>query len=174
MRTGIRTRQGGFSLIEILLVVVLISIIVAIAVPNLIAATRVARETRAIAHIKTLSNTQNLFFGAAGKFAIPDELFKNNYLADGQFVRNVRGTLASEVISDNYYDYTFSYLSGAAGYTLDCDPKAPLQESYRYFRYRASRLAAGTGGSSDVILVAPPQPGGGSPATTAYKPFNPN
>src|SRR5262249_4154724 len=117
VRSKVRSRDKGFSLLETLLVLVLISIIIAIAVPNLIAATRVAREGRAIAHIKTLSNSQALFYGAQGKFAIPDELFKGNFLATGQFMRNAPSgggtggptSGASEAISDGYYDYSFRF-----------------------------------------------------------------
>jgi prepilin-type N-terminal cleavage/methylation domain-containing protein len=175
--------QAGHTLLETLLVVALIGILLAIAVPNLIAATRAAREGRAIAHIKMLSSTQNLYFGSNSKFGIIDALYKSNLLSDGQFTRHAPtgggsgspSNGASEVLSDGYYDYSFRYAADALSYTLDADPKTSLMNSYRFFRYRAIRnVTGGISGSSDIILVAPPQPSMTSPATTAYVPFNPH
>lgn len=165
--------QKGFSLLEILLVIVLLGILTAIAVPNLIAARRAANEGRAVAHIKTINNVQALYYQSNDKFAIVDDLYKKDFLASGQFTRNVGGsTGATEIISDGFYDYSFRYTTSADGYTLDCDPKTSLRTSYRFFRFRASRATTGgASGAGEVILFALPQ--ASSPPTTAYKLFNP-
>ncbi len=50
--------QKGFSLVELLVVVIIIAIIAAIAIPNLLASRRAANESAAIGSIRTLHSAQ--------------------------------------------------------------------------------------------------------------------
>jgi prepilin-type N-terminal cleavage/methylation domain-containing protein len=75
----LRGRKDGFSLIELLVVVTVIGIIAAIAVPALQKATRAAENGNTFASMRTISSTQVNFYSQNGRFGRLTEI--NNLLS---------------------------------------------------------------------------------------------
>jgi type IV pilus assembly protein PilA len=68
LNTKTRNRQKGFSLIELLIVVAIILIIAAIAIPNLIRSRMAANEVSAVASIRTI-NTADVVYSTTHSVA---------------------------------------------------------------------------------------------------------
>jgi len=61
-----KSNEKGFSLIELLVVVIIIAIVAAIAIPNLLASRRAANEASAISSLRTIHSAEATYQATAG------------------------------------------------------------------------------------------------------------
>jgi len=132
-------KQKGFSLIELLIVVAIILVIAAIAIPSLLRARISANESAAVGALRTLNTAQvsyNSTYGTAG-FAHP-----LSYLA-GTNCASTPPTATNACLIDSAlgsgtrsgYVFTLTNISGtpAGSYNFIASPVALNQTGVRYF-----------------------------------------
>ena len=147
-------KQKGFSLIELLIVVAIILIIAAIAIPNLLRARIAANESSAVASVRTVNTAQvayNSAYPTVGYAGALSNLSGTSCAPPS----STSACLIDNVLASgtkNGYGFTLGSVSGtpASTYIFAAGPTAPNQTGVRYFcsfadgvvRYGSASLAS--------------------------------
>lgn len=117
-----RLNRRGFSLVELLIVIAIILIIAAIAVPKLNRTRMQAQEMAAIRHVVAIHQAQTQYYSTYGKFA-------ENLTQLGPAAGGAPGPSASDLLPDDLAKgekggYKFTLAGSPTGYTINANPVA--------------------------------------------------
>jgi type IV pilus assembly protein PilA len=126
-----RRRSRGFSLIELLIVISIILIILAIAVPKLANAKMNASEMAVIREIQTIHQTQTQYQSQFGRYATTlNELGPPTSGGPGPQAADL---IPSSLASGEKDGYIFTLTATPQGYTVNANPKVYNSSGRRTF-----------------------------------------
>jgi type IV pilus assembly protein PilA len=151
-----RNKRKGFSLIELLIVVTIILIIAAIAIPNLMRSKIQANETAAVGALKALTESALLYSNSYGGF--PHTLSDMGPAAGGTAATSAAADLIDSVLASGVKSgYRFAYAAVASdpagnvlSYTVTATPVAPGSSGQRsFFTDQSGTIRSTSSGTAD-------------------------
>jgi type IV pilus assembly protein PilA len=113
-------RRRGFTLIELLIVIAIILIIAAIAVPKMDKARMHAQEMAAIEQIKTIQAGEAMYYSEFGQFAT--KLEELGPPSGGQASPSAADLIPGDLSKGIKTGYQFILVGGPNGYTVNANP----------------------------------------------------
>jgi type IV pilus assembly protein PilA len=146
-------RQFGFSLIELLIVIAIILIILAVAMPKLSKSRMYAQEMAALQAIKALHQAETMYYSQYGKYA--------GSLAElGPPTTGAAGPAAADLIQEDLatgekQGYKFTVAASQGGYIINAAPVAFGNSGSRTFYSDQSMTIRQNFGQEPATVTSP-------------------
>ena len=136
-----RNKQKGFSLIELLIVVAIILIIAAIAIPNLLRSKMAANEASAVASCRTINTAEVVYsstYNVSSVFSTDLASLAGTSCSQSTPPTSsaaclIDSALAAATVAPGKSGYTFTYAGGTGSYTVNGNPVSAGSTGVRYF-----------------------------------------